>query len=698
MRDFEFREAHNYIKIGGYTIMPMFDSNSGKIIKDYSIEELKEIAKLMRSYSIIAISAAESGHTGGTMSIIDIATVLYFKIIKHDPKNPQWADRDRVFWSTGHKAPALYAALGLSGYFDIDNIILLRRLFSGFEGHPNRFKLPGIEASSGSLGQGLGIAVGSALSARLDNKNYKIYCLLGDGELEEGSVWEAAMSASHYKLDNLVAIVDRNYLQIDGLTSKVMEIEPLGLKWEAFGWKVFECNGHNIEEIVKTLTNAYFIKDKPVVIIAKTIKGKGITYAENVCGYHGISPKDGLTGKESLKIALDDIECSQIDKIKVDRLIKKVNTYQKEIDNRIENIVPKYSKNYFWNSEDSMRVEMEPTRMGFGRGIDKLGSDPRVVTLGADITDSIRMSSFYQNHPERKNRFFSMGIAEANMTVVAAGLAKEGKIPFIGSYGVFVTGRNWDQIRTTICYNNYNVKIVVAHGGISVGPDGATHQSLEDISNLYYLPNMKIVVPSDSIESEKATVSIKEIYGPASIRLAREATPIITKKDTPFIFGKANIIRYRKQRPNFIDAYDIFPSTSYENEKENISIITCGPIVAEALRAAYIMKEEFGIETRVVNMHTIKPIDVDAVLNAYSNTKVVITAEEHQIGGFGNIIAGIISKYKKFADPYILDMVGINDRFGESGQPWQLMKLFGLTAEFIAKKSKELLNRINIIL
>lgn len=674
--------------------MPIYDSKTGEIVADYNIQDLNNISKKMRCYSITAITLAESGHTGGVMSVIDIATALYFKLIKHDPKNPEWEDRDRVFWSVGHKAPALYASLGLSGYFNIDDTVLLRKLGSGFEGHPNRFKLPGIESSSGSLGQGLGIAIGSALNSKLTNKDYRVYCIMGDGELDEGSVWEAAMSASHYKLDNLTAIIDRNGLQIDGLTSDVMEIEPLAAKWRSFGWEVFECDGHDTKELINTIEKTFTVKNKPSVVIANTIKGKCISFAENVCSYHGISPKDGISGKESLEKALEDISCNEFSKSKVEFLINKVKSYQNEIDKKIEDTVPKFSRNYFWNCEEIMKVEMDPTRMGFGKGIEKAGSDPNVIALGADITDSIKMSSFYQNHPERKTRFFSMGIAEANMSVVAAGLAKEGKIPFIGSYGVFITGRNWDQIRTTICYNNYNVKIVDAHGGISVGPDGATHQSLEDISNLYYLPNMKIVVPADSVEAEKATIAIKEINGPAAIRLAREATPVITTANTLFKFGKANIIRFRKKQPRFLDAFQTFQSDDYKSENEQISIIACGPIVAEALRAAYILKEDFGIETRVVNIHTIKPIDFSAIINAASQTKVIITCEEHQVGGFGNIIAGIISKNKDFNNPYILDMIGIKDRFGESGKPWELMKLFGLIAEFIAESTMNILNKI----
>ena len=671
--------------------MPVIDSKSKKIVSNYTIDELEDIARSMRAYSITAISLAGLGYTGGTMSIIEIATALYFYEIAHDPNNPEWEDRDRVFWSVGHKAPALYAALGLAGYFNIDDIVKLRRLSSGFEGHPNRFKLPGIEASSGSLGQGLGIAVGSALSCRLENKNYRVYCILGDGELDEGSVWEAAMSASHYSLDNLVAIIDRNNLQIDGLTSDVMEIEPLRDKWASFGWNVYECDGHSISGILDVLEKARNMKGRPSAVIANTVKGKNISYAENVCGYHGMAPKDGRNGQESLDVALSEVGCAFFTPEKLGELEESVLTYQKEVDKKIASLVPKFSKNYFWNNGTDMKVDMEPNRNGFGKGLAEVGKDPMVVALGADITDSIKMSSFYADHPERSDRFFSMGIAEQNMTAVAAGLAKEGKIPFIGSYGVFITGRNWDQLRTTVCYNNYNVKIADAHGGISVGPDGATHQALEDISNLYYLPNMNLVVPCDSLEAEKATIAIKELYGPAAIRLAREATPVITDTGTVFEFGKANIYRYRKASPRFIDAFEVFLADDYRPEGENLSIIACGPIVAEAARAASILKEEYKIETRVVNLHTVKPPDRQAIIDAAEQTDLIITAEEHQAGGFGNISAGIVAENRSTGSGCRMKMIGVKDRFGESGQPWELMKLFGLTAEFIAEAAVRIL-------
>ncbi|OGS22653.1 MAG: transketolase [Elusimicrobia bacterium RIFOXYA2_FULL_39_19] len=671
--------------------MSLINSKTSEVRKDYSISELIEKSKEMRAWNMIGITLAKSGHTGGTMSIMDITAALYLKIMKHDPENPIWEDRDRTFWSTGHKAPALYVALGAAGYYNIEETAKLRRLWSGFEGHPNRFKLPGIELSSGSLGQGLGVAVGSAINAKLEKQDYRVYCIMGDGEQQEGSIWESVMSAAHYKLDNLVGILDRNKLQIDGKVADVMNVEPLEDKYKSFGWNVIVTNGHDMQKIVEAFEQAKTVKGQPTVIIFETVKGKGICYAENVAGYHGVPPKHGRCGDESLESALKSIGIAdKFPKERLDAIFASVENYQKGVNKKVEAKLPKFKKNYWWNADPMMKVDMEPTRFGFGKALEIIGEDKNVVAHGSDITSSIKMDDFYKNHPERKNRFFSMGIAEQNMTVVAAGLAKEGKTAFIGSYGVFVTGRNWDQIRTTLCYNDLNVKIASAHAGISVGQDGATHQALEEIALMAYLPKMTLTVPCDSIETEKATHAMAIVKGPSCIRYAREATPIATKKDTPFVFGKANVIRFRKVTEKFVDAFEIKLAEKYKSEKEQLTIIACGPMVPEAMRAAWILKEQFKIEARVLNVHTVKPLDVKAILKAAEETGAIVTAEEHQAGGLGNIIAGAIARNKKYKTPLLMDMIGINDTFGDSGQPWELMKIFGLTAEFFVERARKI--------
>lgn len=695
--------------------MPLLNSETLEPRRTYSIADLEDAAQEIRAWVMISLHAAGSGHTGGTMSIADVAAAMYLHHLTHDPSNPTWQERDRVYWSAGHKAPAIYATLGVAGYFDdmpvtwhgqpveqfegitgVQLCALLRKLGSPFEGHPNCRKLPGIEVSSGSLGQGLGVACGAAVDAKLRGRRHRHYCIMGDGEQQEGSVWEAAMFASHHALDNLVAIVDDNGLQIDGPTAEVCNVQSLAEKYEAFGWEVLEVDGHDIRDVLAGLERADAIRGRPALIIADTIKGKCVDFAENVVGYHGVPPKDGRAGDESLDRALECIGATEIfPPQRVDEMLHFAEQYGQFAAQRAHDEVPRFGQNWWWNEGDGMQVEMDATRNGFGEGIAELGADERVIAHGADITGSIRMDRFYKpdgdnEDAERRKRFINCGIAEANMTVVAAGFALEDRIPFIGSYGVFSTGRNWDQLRTTVAYSDLPVKIADAHGGVSVGPDGATHQALEEISVITAIPGFVMYVPCDAIETAKATRAAAVNNAPTAIRFAREATPVVTQGDTPFEPGVANVIRYRGAADQFVDAFEQVLSTEYESEDEDLAIIACGPMVPEAMRAAVILKEEFDLETRVVNLHTVKPIDEDAVVAAAADTGVVITAEEHQVGGMGNRVAGVICQ-AGLEQPVKLAMIGVQDRFGESGEPWELVKVFGLTGEHIAQKARELL-------
>ena len=664
--------------------MAIIDSKTGKISKDYSVAELKEWANLMRGYNLVSLCAAGSGHGGGTMSMMDFTAAVYLKIANLDPKNPSWDGRDRIIWSTGHKAPNLYLGLGAAGYYDIEDVVRLRKLYSPYQGHPHWPKLAGVEASTGSLGQGLSIGVGIAMAAKLDKKDFHIYVFNGDGELQEGQIWEAVMEAGNWKLDNICAIVDKNRLQIDGWVKDVMDIDPLKEKYEAFKWNVIECDGHDMAQVVEALEKAKAYKGKPSVIIANTVKGKGVSFMENIAGWHGKVPN-----KDEMMKGL--IELGLADKINVDAMLKRASDYQKEVDVKLGKKVPKFSQDYFWNRPPNMKVKMEPTRFGFGKALDERGDDERVICIGGDISGSITISHFYEKHPERKNRWISAGIAEQSATSMAAGLAKEGKIPVFGTYGVFASGRNLDQLRTTVCYGNFNVLIAGAHGGVSVGPDGATHQTLEDLFQICGLPNMHVSVPCDVLETKRATEHLLfNIKGPKYIRFAREATPIITNEKTPYVWNVANIYRFRGEKDNFADAFDVYLAPDYKSEKEDITIIACGPEVPEALRAAWILKKDFNIETRIVNMHTLKPLDERTIIQCAKDTNVIITAEEHQVGALGNRVAGVIMSAKElFGKNVMVGMVGVQDRFGESGAPWELMWEFEVSGEHIAAKAKE---------
>lgn len=266
------------------------------------INFLKNKANSIRKLIIKMLAEAKSGHPGGSLSSTEIITCLYFEVMRHDSKKPNWVQRDRFHLSKGHCCPVVYSGLALSGYFSIDELMNLRKLGCLLQGHPDR-NIPGIEVASGSLGQGLSVASGMSLAGKIDKQDYRVYCLMGDGELQEGNIWEAAMSAAHFKLDNLCGIIDYNHFQIDGRIEEIMELAPLADKWRSFGWHVIQCDGHSVEELLKAFEEAKTIKQKPTVIIANTVKGKGVSFMEHVVDFHGRAPT-----KEEEAIALGELE------------------------------------------------------------------------------------------------------------------------------------------------------------------------------------------------------------------------------------------------------------------------------------------------------------------------------------------------------------------------------------------------------
>ncbi|MBI5553410.1 MAG: transketolase family protein [Candidatus Diapherotrites archaeon] len=310
-------------------------------------------------------------------------------------------------------------------------------------------------------------------------------------------------------------------------------------------------------------------------------------------------------------------------------------------------------------------IEMLPSRDGYGHGLVALGErNPNVVVLGADLTASVRADWFAKRFP---GRFLEVGIAEQNMVGIAAGLSLVGKIPFVATYGVFSTGRAWDQLRVSVCYPSLNVKVASAHGGISVGADGATHQALEDLAVTRTLPNMNVVVPADAVEGKKATVSAGEMAGPFVLRFGREKVPVVTTEETPFRVGRAETFCFG----------------------DEVSIVACGAMVYEALVAARQLRAE-GIDSRVINLHTIKPIDEKTLVSAARETGAVVCAEEHQImGGMGSAVCEVLARHC----PVPVELVGVLDRFGESGEPNELMEKFGLTSREIVNAVKKVLVR-----
>ncbi|HUC01558.1 MAG TPA: transketolase C-terminal domain-containing protein [Candidatus Paceibacterota bacterium] len=313
-------------------------------------------------------------------------------------------------------------------------------------------------------------------------------------------------------------------------------------------------------------------------------------------------------------------------------------------------------------------VAQAPTRNGYGEGLVIAGDANRnVVALCADLTESTRAEAFATKYPER---FFEVGVAEQNMATVAAGLGVTGKIPFISSYATFSPGRNWEQIRTTIAYNDANVKVAGHHAGISVGPDGATHQATEDIAIMRAIPNMKVIVPCDAIEARKATVAAAQIYGPVYLRFQREKTPVMTTDDTPFVPGKAQVF--------------------WQSKKPEVLIIGCGGLLYNALLAARELEEKDGVGSIVLNVHTIKPIDDKKIAELAKKIGAVVTVEEHQVqGGLGGAVAEALAKHA----PAPVEFIGMQNVFGESGAPAELVKKYCMMPKDIAAAAKKVIRR-----
>ena len=555
---------------------------------------LMKTANEVRKGIVTAVHSAKAGHPGGSLSAADIFTYLYFEEMNIDPKDPKKADRDRFVLSKGHTAPGLYSVLAERGYFPKEDLKTLRHTGSYLQGHPDMKHIPGVDMSSGSLGQGISAAVGMAIAGKLSNADYRVYTLLGDGEIQEGQVWEAAMLAAHRKLDNLVVIVDNNNLQIDGAIDEVNSPYPIDKKFEAFNFHVINIDGNDFDQIDAAFKEAKTVKGQPTAIIAKTLKGKGVSFMENQVGWHGKAPNDA-------------------------------------------------------------------TRDSYGNALAELGTEhDDIVVLDADLAAATKTGVFKKAHPDR---FIDCGIAECNMMGVAAGLAAAGKVPFASSFAMFAAGRAFEQVRNSIGYPHLNVKIGATHAGISVGEDGATHQCNEDIALMRTIPGMVVINPSDDVEAKAAVRAAYEHEGPVYMRFGRLAVPVINDRpDYKFELGKGVVLR----------------------EGKDLTIIATGLPVNNCLEAAEKLAAD-GIDAKVINIHTIKPLDEELVVAAAEETGKVVTVEEHSvIGGLGSAVCDVLSEKA----PTKVMKIGINDTFGESGPAVELLKKYGLDTDSIYEKIK----------
>jgi transketolase len=605
-------------------------------------ELLKGIANQLRIHSITATTAAGSGHPTSCCSAADLAATLFFGHMRYDPKNPHYYNNDRFILSKGHAAPLLYAAWAETGLFPASDLLTLRKFDSNFEGHPTP-RLPFVDVATGSLGQGLSVGAGMALAARLDKLDYNTYVLLGDGELAEGSVWEAASFAGIYKLNNLIAIVDDNRLGQSQATAFGHDIGVYAKRFDSFGWRVEVVDGHDIEEIVEVLSGIG-LDDKPLAIIAKTYKGAGVSFLQDQDGWHG-KPLN----KDEAARAIAELQPSSKSGVGVP--IPAPNPLPAP-----DNAAPASYPPLAYKIGDKVA-----TREAYGTALARIGGvDKRIVAMDGDTKNSTYADKFFKKFPER---FTECYIAEQNMVGVATGFGTRGKVPFASTFATFFT-RAADQIRVA-GISSANLKLAGSHVGVSIGEDGPSQMGLEDMALMRAIVGSVVLYPSDAVSTEKLVEQMALAKGLFFLRTSRPKSPVIYNNDESFPVGGAKVLR--------------------QNAGDKVTVVAAGVTLHEALKAADALKAE-GIGITVIDAYSIKPLGKKEILAAAQKTKsTVITVEDHYSeGGLGDAVAGELS-----ADGIKVHKLAVTG-VPRSGKAEELLAHFGIDAAAIVKKVKSL--------
>jgi len=607
--------------------------------------KLQNLSRLIRYHSLVSTSAAGSGHPTSSMSATELMAVLFFAgFFRYDLKNPNHPNNDRLIFSKGHASPLFYSLYAAAGDISADEMKTLRKFGSRLEGHPTP-AFSHTEAATGSLGQGLSIGVGMAINAKfLDKLSYKTYVLLGDSEMAEGSQWEAMEIASYYKLDNIVGVMDVNALGQRGHTMYSHDTKTYEDRVKAFGWETIVVDGHNLDEVYKAYEKAQQIKDKPVMIIAKTFKGRGVSFLEDKDGWHGKA-----LNAEDLQKALVEIG-------PVDLNLRGEITMPQEADA----IVYSGEKMPFTAYEQTKPVA---TRRAYGNAITRIYSDyPNIVVLDAEVSNSTYAEIFKKKYPDH---FFEMFIAEQNMAGVAIGLSRRGKIPFVSTFSAFLS-RAFDQIRMSQ-YSDTNIKFVGSHCGVSIGEDGSSQMGLEDIAMFRTLLNGVVLYPSDAVSTEKLVEEAAKHYGNVYIRTTRKDAPIIYSPTDTFPIGENKVLK--------------------QSEKDEVAVIGAGVTLFEAL-AAYDELAKENISIRVIDLYTVKPILADKLLESLKGTKTIITVEDHfEEGGLGEAVKSALADA---GQQWAIHSLAVK-KMPHSGKPEELLEYEEISKSAIVKTVKSIL-------
>jgi transketolase len=561
----------------------------------HDISRLEDLARLIRYHILKTTTRAGSGHPTSSLSAVELMTALLFGgVLHYDLDNTMHPNNDRLIFSKGHASPLFYALWAAAGKLSEEELMTYRQFGSTLQGHPTvSFRYA--EAATGSLGQGLAIGVGMALNAKLDRLPYRTFVLLGDSEMAEGSQWESIQIAAHYQLDNLVGILDVNRLGQRGETMYGHDLDAYQRRIAAFGWRTIVVDGHDLKAVLAAYQQALLPADRPVMIIARTLKGKGVSFIEDKNGWHG-----KVLSQEECDRALKELGAVKMDVRGEIALPEDRAGFRKAPE-------PLESANYQLGQSVS-------TRSAFGKALKRISkSIPEIVSLDAEVSNSTYAEYFKEEFPER---FFEMYIAEQNMVGAALGFARRGKIPFVSTFSAFMS-RAYDQIRMSQ-YSDANIKFVGSHAGVSIGEDGPSQMGLEDIAFFRTIFGGQVLYPSDAVSTEKIVEEAARCQGIVYIRTTRGATPVLYTSEEKFPLGGCKVLR--------------------QSAKDRVTVIGAGITLHEALAAYEVLSAE-GIAIRVIDLYSIKPVDKATLMEAAKATATIITVEDHYPeGGLGEAV------------------------------------------------------------
>lgn len=603
-----------------------------------TIETIREKARRMGILSMMSTTAAGSGHPTSCLSASELTAGVFFYAMKFDPKNPNGPESDRFVLSKGHAAPLLYAALAEAGVFPISRVMTLRQFSSELEGHPTP-RIPGVDAATGSLGQGLSVGAGLAIGAKMDKLGTRVYVLLGDGELAEGSNWEAAEFAGHYKIDNLTALCDINALGQSERTMYKHDMEIYRRKFESEGWDTQVIDGHDVAAVLSALDHARATTGRPQAIIARTIKGHGVSFLADKDGWHGKA-----LSKDQLEKAV--AEMGGPIEVPADPGRSYARTKLPEPPAYAEPPAPSYK------ADASVA-----TREAYGNALKRIGAvNPHIVALDGDVKNSTFAEIFADAYPQR---FYQAYIAEQNMISVGVGLAARGKVPFLSTFACFLS-RAFDQVRMA-AISRSSIKVCGSHCGVSIGEDGPSQMALEDIASFRAIHSSTVLYPSDAYSAERLTEEAARLPGITYIRTSRPKTPLLYSPADKFPVPGFRVLR--------------------QGANDRALIVGGGITVHEALKAQEQLKSQ-GLPARVMDLYCVKPIDgkqfAEELKAAGGN---LITVEDHYPeGGLGEAVLSALAEAGASPKKYVkLAVTGMP----HSGKPDELLEAFGISARHI---------------